>query len=150
MYIPMWKKLACVGLIACAAVFSGCGNSEKVAVVNLERIQMESPKVKAIVKEVDDKNKEIADKLASEEGSLSQEDMQKEYAKAQQERAVFMASKQKQAESLVEAQAAAVAKEKGYTIVMRDGTVPAGAVDITDEVMKRIDGNGAASSASAK
>lgn len=39
-----WKKLACVGLIACAAVFSGCGNSSKVAVVDYQKIENESPK----------------------------------------------------------------------------------------------------------
>ena len=34
---PMWKKLACMGLIVTAAIVSGCGSGEKVAVVNCSR-----------------------------------------------------------------------------------------------------------------
>ena len=33
---PMWKKLACMGLIVTAAIVSGCGSGEKVAVVNFD------------------------------------------------------------------------------------------------------------------
>ena len=34
---PMWKKLACMGLIVTAAIVSGCGSGEKVAVVIIDR-----------------------------------------------------------------------------------------------------------------
>jgi Skp family chaperone for outer membrane proteins len=146
----MWKKLACAGLLAAAFVVSGCGGGEKVAVVNLSRIEMESPKVKGIIQEIDNKNREIADRLSQEQGTLSDEEMQKKVAEAQQERAIFINSKQKQVQSMVEAQCAVIAKDKGYTIIMRDGTVPAGADDITDEVLAKIDGQGAASSSSTK
>lgn len=134
----MWKKWVCAGLLASAAVLSGCGSEDKVAVVDYQRLEAESPKIQAIEQEVGTKNQEISDRLAQEQSSLSQEDYQKKVAAAQQERQIFMQSKQKQVQSLVESQAGAIAKEKQIGIVMHKGSVPFGAVDITDEVLARI------------
>lgn len=99
-----WKKLACVGLIACAAVFSGCGNSSKVAVVDYQKIENESPKVKDIQKQITDKDTEIQNRLNQEaQSGLSDEEMQKKVQAAQQERMIFVQSKQKELESLIQA-----------------------------------------------
>ena len=134
-----WKKLACVGLIACAAVFSGCGNSSKVAVVDYQKIENESPKVKDIQKQITDKDTEIQNRLNQEaQSGLSDEEM----------RMIFVQSKQKELESLIQAQCGAIAKEKNIGIVMYQRAVPVGAVDITDEVLKRMDGSSKAGSAS--
>lgn len=144
-----WKKLACVGLIACAAVFSGCGNSSKVAVVDYQKIENESPKVKDIQKQITDKDTEIQNRLNQEaQSGLSDEEMQKKVQAAQQERMIFVQSKQKKLESLIQAQCGAIAKEKNIGIVMYQRAVPVGAVDITDEVLKRMDGSSKAGSAS--
>ena len=142
-----WKKLACVGLIACAAVFSGCGNSSKVAVVDYQKIENESPKV--IQKQITDKDTEIQNRLNQEaQSGLSDEEMQKKVQAAQQERMIFVQSKQKELESLIQVQCGAIAKEKNIGIVMYQRAVPVGAVDITDEVLKRMDGSSKAGSAS--
>jgi len=74
------------------------------------------------------------------QAGLSDEDMQKKVQEAQQERMIFVQSKQKQIQSMVETQSAAVAKEKNIGIVMHKRVVPAGAVDITDEVLKKLNG----------
>ena len=130
---PMWKKLACMGLIVTAAIVSGCGSGEKVAVVNYQTIAMKSPKVKAIEAQIETKNNEIASRLeAAQKQGLS---LQSKFAEAQQEQAIFMQSKQNQVESMVSAQCQKIAKDKGYTIVLRNGMVPYGATDITDEVI---------------
>lgn len=135
----MWKKMAIAGLLTAAALFSGCGGGHKVAVVDYQRLEMESPKIQAIQKEIRDKDTEIRDRLASEAESASQEEMQQKVQAAQQERMIFIQSKQKQMESMIEAQCAAVAKEKSIGIVMHSRAVPMGAVDITDEVMAKLD-----------
>ena len=62
---------------------------------------------------------------------------------------IFIQSKQKQIQSMVESQAAQIAKEKGIGIVMHKRAVPGGAVDITDEVMAKIDGTAKAASSAA-
>lgn len=145
-----WKKAACAALLATAAIMAGCGSEDKVATVDFQQLQAKSQKIQSIQKEVETKNKEISDRLAKESETLSAEDMQKKQAAAQQERAIFMQSKQKQIQSLVESQAAAIAKEKGIGIVMHKMTVPTGAEDITNEVLARIDGNNGAASSEAK
>ena len=99
---PMWKKLACMGLIVTAAIVSGCGSGEKVAVVNYQTIAMKSPKVKAIEAQVETKNNEIASRLeAAQKQGLSQDELQSKFAEAQQEQAIFMQSKQNHVESMV-------------------------------------------------
>lgn len=133
---PMWKKLVCMGLIVTAAIVSGCRSGEKVAVVNYQTIAMKSPKVKAIEAQIETKNNEIASRLeAAQKQGLSQDELQSKFAEAQQEQAIFLQSKQNQVESMVSAQCQKIAKDKGYTIVLRNGMVPYGATDITDEVI---------------
>ena len=137
---PMWKKLACIGLIMGTTILSGCGNQEKVAVVDYEKIEMKSAKVQTIEKEIEAKNKEIGEHLSAvQQQDISDEELQQKYVEAQQEQAIFIQSKQKQLQSLIEAQCQKIAKDKGYTIIMRSGMVPDGATDITDEVLTGLD-----------
>ena len=82
------RKLACIGLLMAAAAVSACGSANKVAVVDVQKVQQDSAKI----------------------------------------------------QSMVETQSAAVAKEKNIGIVMHKRVVPAGAVDITDEVLKKLNG----------
>lgn len=136
----IWKKTACAGLLAAAALLSGCGSEDKVAVVDYQQLILKSETIKGIQQEIVDKNKEISERLANQEGTLSPDEMKKKVADAQQERAIFVQSKQRQMQSIVESQCAAIAREKNVGIVMQKMAVPAGAVDITDEVLARIDG----------
>ena len=62
--MKLWKKSALIAMIAAATVLSGCG-SEKVGVVDFEKIQNESPKIKEIQKEVINKDAEIRASLGS-------------------------------------------------------------------------------------
>ena len=140
----MWKKAACIGLAALALGVAGCGSEEKAAVVDYEILQLKSEKIKAITKEVSEKEKEISDRLMKESETATEEEMQQKIAAAQQERQVFIQSKSNQVKSLIETQAAAVAKEKNVGIVMHKMAVPSGAIDITEDVLKRIDGTGSA------
>lgn len=144
-----WKKLACIGFISVASLISGCGNKEKVAVVDVQKLQQESVQIQAIQKEITDKNTEIQKRIdADAQAGIADEEMQKKLQDAQQERMIFMQSKQNQIKSLVESQCAVVAKEKNIGIVMHQKVVPAGAVDITAEVLAKM--NGTASSGSKK
>lgn len=136
----IWKKTACAGLLAAAVLLSGCGSEDKVAVVDYQQLMVKSKTIKGIQQEIVDKNKEISERLANQEGTLSPDEMKKKVADAQQERAIFVQSKQRQMQSIVESQCAAIAREKNVGIVMQKMAVPAGAVDITDEVLARIDG----------
>lgn len=137
-----WKKLACIGFVSVAALVSGCGNANKVAVVDVQKLQQESAQIQAIQKEIADKDVEIQKRIDADfQSGISEEDMQKKLQEAQQERMIFMQSKQNQIKSLVESQCAVVAKEKNIGIVMHQKVVPAGAVDITEEVLAKLNGH---------
>jgi len=141
------KKIACVGLLAVAAVFSGCGSQSKVGVVDLTRLEKESTKIQAIQQEIKDKNTEISTRLQNEAAAgATEEVMQQKVAAAQQEQMIYLQSKQKQMQSLVESQCALVAKEKGVGIIMQKRAVPMGAIDVTDDVLAKLNGTAAASS----
>ena len=135
----IWKQAACVGLVLLAAGLSGCGK-EKAAYVDYGVLQQKSEKIKAVMQEVNDKDKEITDRLMKESETTGEEEMQQKLAAAQQERQIFLQSKTKEIQLLVETECAAVAKEKDIGIVMHKMAIPAGAVDITEDVLKRIDG----------
>lgn len=65
-------------MIAFAAVITGCGSEHKVAVVDYQKLEDQSPKIKAIQQEITDKDKEISNRLAEDsKKGLSDEDMQK-------------------------------------------------------------------------
>ncbi len=138
----VWKQAACVGLVLLAAGLSGCGK-EKAAYVDYEVLQQKSEKIKAVMKEINDKDNEITDRLTKESETASEEEMQQKLAAAQQERQIFLQSKTNQVKALIETQCAVVAKEKDIGIVMHKMAIPVGAIDITDDVLKRIDGTAA-------
>ncbi len=138
----IWKQAACVGLVLLAAGLLGCGK-EKAAYVDYEVLQQKSEKIKAVMKEINDKDNEITDRLTKESETASEEEMQQKLAAAQQERQIFLQSKTNQVKALIETQCAVVAKEKDIGIVMHKMAIPVGAIDITDDVLKRIDGTAA-------
>ena len=120
------------------------------AVIAYQKLEDSYPQIKAIQQEITDKDKEINDRLTEDsKKGLSDEDMQKKVQSAQQERMIFIQSKQKQIESMIQSQAGVIAKEKNIGIVMNKMAVPTGAIDITDEVLAKIDG-GASKAASSQ
>ena len=143
-----WTKLACVGMIALSSIFAGCGSEHKVAVIDYQKLE-KSPKIQSIQQEIKDKDKEIQIRLSDDSAKgLSDEEMQKKVQSAQQERMIFIQSKENQIKSLVESQAGVIAKEKNIGIVMNKMAVPSGAIDITDEVLAKIDGGASGADAS--
>ena len=84
------KKLACIGMIAFAAVITGCGSEHKVAVVDYQKLEDQSPKIKAIQQEITDKDKEISNRLAEDsKKGLSDKEMQKKYSQEELIRNLF-------------------------------------------------------------
>ena len=57
------RKLACIGLLMAAAAVSACGSANKVAVVDVQKVQQDSAKIQAIQKEITDKNAEIQNRF---------------------------------------------------------------------------------------
>ena len=135
----MWKRMATGAMMVCAlGLVAGCGSSDKVGVVNTEKIVQESNKAKDLNKEMEAKQKEITDRLAQVQGTQSEEEFHKTQMNAQQELQIFGQAKSKEFKAYVESNIQSVAKEKELTVVANDQAIMTGGIDITEDVIKKM------------
>ena len=135
----MWKRMATGAMMVCAlGLVAGCGSSDKVGVVNTEKIVQESNKAKDLNKEMEAKQKEITDRLAQVQGTQSEEEFHNTQMNAQQELQIFGQSKSKEFKAYVESNIQSVAKEKELTVVANDQAIMTGGIDITEDVIKKM------------
>ena len=135
----MWKRMATGAMMVCAlGLVAGCGSSDKVGVVNTEKIVQESNKAKDLNKEMEAKQKEITDRLAQVQGTQSEEEFHNTQMNAQQELQIFGQAKSKEFKAYVESNIQSVAKEKELTVVANDQAIMTGGIDITEDVIKQM------------
>lgn len=135
----MWKRMATGTMMVCAlGLVAGCGSSDKVGVVNTEKIVQESNKAKDLNKEMEAKQKEITDRLAQVQGTQSEEEFHNTQMNAQQELQIFGQAKSKEFKAYVESNIQSVAKEKELTVVANDQAIMTGGIDITEDVIKKM------------
>ena len=135
----MWKRMATGAMMVCAlGLVAGCGSSDKVGVVNTEKIVQESNKAKDLNKEMEAKQKEITDRLAQVQGTQSEEEFHNTQMNAQQELQIFGQAKSKEFKAYVESNIQSVAKEKALTVVANDQAIMTGGIDITEDVIKKM------------
>lgn len=135
----MWKRMATGAMMVCAlGLVAGCGSSDKVGVVNTEKIVQESNKAKDLNKEMETKQKEITDRLAQVQGTQSEEEFHNTQMNAQQELQIFGQAKSKEFKAYVESNIQSVAKEKELTVVANDQAIMTGGIDITEDVIKKM------------
>ena len=102
------------------------------------KLVQESQKAKDINKEMEAKQKEVTDRLAQVQGSQTEEQFHQTQMNAQQELQIFGQAKGKEFKAYVESNIQAVAKEKELTVVANDQAIVTGGVDITEEVLKKM------------
>ena len=135
----MWKRMATGAMMVCAlGLVAGCGSSDKVGVVNTEKIVQESNTAKDLNKEMEAKQKEITDRLAQVQGTQSEEEFHNTQMNAQQELQIFGQAKSKEFKAYVESNIQSVAKEKELTVVANDQAIMTGGIDITEDVIKKM------------
>ena len=131
------KKLTALILtVLTAGILAGCGSADKVGVVDTQRVQKEAPLAKQYVEE--QKVQEINKKLAEEKLSMSDEDFQKEQQKQKQELDIYSAGLQRQFKSDLDQKLAEIAKDKEVGIIVDKRAVPNGGIDVTDEVIAKL------------
>ena len=135
----IWKRMVTGAMMVCAlGLVAGCGSSDKVGVVNTEKIVQESNKAKDLNKEMEAKQKEITDRLAQVQGTQSEEEFHNTQMNAQQELQIFGQAKSKEFKAYVESNIQSVAKEKELTVVANDQAIMTGGIDITEDVIKKM------------
>ena len=127
----MRKVLACI-MIACALLAFGCsGRNAAFGVVDIKKVEAEAPAVKAIKddlqeqmqKETEGKTKEEAEKIVQDKSAQMQ---------------VASSEAQSKLKASLETAVAEVSKEKNLSAVLIKDAVPAGGVDVTEDVIKKM------------
>ena len=135
----VWKRvLTAASIMALAGMLSGCGSDDKIGTVDMTRIQQEAPIVQQYKQKTEDKQKAVEDELKQAQATMSPEDFQKKQAQAQQELNIFGASMQRQLMSDIQSKLGEIAKEKKVGIVVVKEAVPQGGVDVTDDLIKKL------------
>ena len=118
---------------------AGCaGKTATVGVVDMEKVMKESPKVQSLQEQLTTKGKAIQTELDNDQKSMSKEDFDK---KQQAKYGEFMQLRQEletQVETTMKQAMEDVAKEKKLGAILYKQGVAQGGVDVTDDVMKKM------------
>ena len=137
----MNKKLVLVMAIIMgfSLLAAGCsGKTATVGVVDMEKVMKESPKVKTLQEQLTTKGKAIQDELDNDQKTLSKEDFDK---KQQAKYGEFMQLRQdleSQVEASMKQSMEEVAIEKNLGAILFKQGVAQGGVDVTDDVLKKM------------
>lgn len=135
----MWKRLTAAALLTlCVGMLAGCGGEDRVGVVDLERVRKEAPLVQKYKEKTEEKQKSVTEELQKAQSTMSAEDFQKKQQQSQQELNIFAASMQRQFMSDIQTNLGEIAKEKEVGIVMVKEAVPNGGIDVTDELIAKL------------
>lgn len=119
-------------------LLSGCGTTQNVGVLDVNKVMTDSPKVKEFQEQLNVKGKELGDQLEKDKASLKPEEFQKRQEDAYGQ---FMKLKQDmegQIDAAIKQTLDQVAKDKKMGIVLYKNGVAQGGTDITDEVIQKM------------
>ena len=137
------KKLAAVALLASSLILTGCGQSQ-IGSVDVDKVMAEAPRVKTLMTEAEGKIKEAQEKFQKDyEGKeLSEEDSIKLQMDFQRKIEGINQGYASQIKSRMDVVINEVAQEKNIDVVLsnskNDKTIFKGAIDITDDVIKKM------------
>lgn len=122
-----------------AVIFiSGCGSTQSVGVLDVNKVMSDSPKIKQFQDQLNVKGKELSDQLEKDKASLSAEEFQKRQETAYGE---FLKTKQElegQIDSSIKQVLEQIAQEKKMGVILYKNGVAQGGTDITDEVIQKL------------
>lgn len=136
----MNKKLALFTLLLFSiALLGGCASSATaIGVFDVNKVMTDSPKIKQFQEQLNTKGKELSEKLEKEKAGISEEEFQKRQEAAYAE---FLKGKQEletQVDTSIKQAIEQVATEKKLGVVLYKNGVAQGGVDITDDVLKKM------------
>ena len=135
----VWKRLGIVAaMLALTGMLAGCGGKDNVGVVDMSRVQKEAPLVQQYKQKTEDKQKSIEKEFQDAQQSMSAEDFQKKQQQAQQELNIFGASMQRQFMSDIQSKLGDIAKDKNVGIIVVKEAVPSGGIDVTDDLIAKL------------
>ena len=137
------KKMAAVALFASSLILTGCGQSQ-IGSVDVDRVMAEAPRVKTLMTEAEGKIKDAQEKFQKDyEGKeLSEEDSVKLQMDFQRKIEGINQGYASQIKSRMDVVINEISQEKNIDVVLsnakNDKTIFQGAIDITDDVIKKM------------
>ena len=134
-----WGVLLLVMIFA-AVLLSGCAAEKPstIGIVDMQKVMAENPKIKQMQDQLNTKAKELTENLEKERATLKPEEFQQ---KEQAAYAEFMKMKQEfeaQIETQTKKVLEEVAKEKKLGAVIYKNGMAWGGVDVTEDVLKKL------------
>lgn len=129
-----------VALVASVALIGGCAGTgnNAIGILNVEKVMTESAKVKQLQDQLNSRGKELSDQLEKDKPTISAEEYQKRQEAAYGE---FLRTKQdleSQIDNAIKQALEQVSKEKNLGIVLYKNGVAQGGIDITEDVLKKM------------
>ena len=137
------KKLAAVALLASSLILTGCGQGQ-IGSVDVDKVMAEAPRVKTLLTEAEGKIEEAQEKFQKDYGDkeLSEEDAVKLQMDFQRKLEGINQGYASQIRSRMDVVINEIAQEKNIDVVLSnskdDKTIFQGAIDITDDVIKKM------------
>jgi outer membrane protein len=125
-------------LLGTSLLLGGCGNQTTIGVLDVNKVMSDSPQVKALQDQLNVKGKELSDQLEKDKPSISDEEFKKRQEAAYSE---FLKTKQDlegQIDSAIKQTLDQVSKDKKLSVVIYKNSIAQGGVDITDEVIAKM------------
>ena len=133
------KRIGLVMLmVIMVALLGGCSNAATIGVVDMNKVMTDSAKVKELQEQLKTKGAALEEGLNKDKDTLKPDEFQKrqeqaynEFVKAQQEvKGQFDTTLNKAMEE--------VAKDKKLGVILHKGGVATGGIDVTEEVIKKL------------
>jgi outer membrane protein len=124
-------------IFAATLLLGGCGSAD-VGILDVNKVQTESPMVKKLQGQYSEKMKALSDKLVKDKATLSADEFQKQQGAAQDELMKLRQTLASQLDNSFKQAMEQVAKEKKLSVIIDKSAAPYGGVDVTDAVMQKM------------
>ena len=129
-----------VALVASIFLIGGCAGTgnNAIGILNVEKVMTDRAKVRQLQDQLNNRGKELSDQLEKDKPNISAEEYQKRQETAYGE---FLRTKQdleSQIDNAIKQALEQVAKEKNLGVVLYKNGVAQGGIDITDDVLKKM------------
>ena len=132
------KYLLAISMVIMAVVVSGCGQNKNVGVIDVEKVVTESPKIKVMNEELMAKHKEIEEKLNTDKTTLSEADFNNAKQAADTEFTALRKDLSGKMETEIKTNLEKIAKEKNLSVIIKKNVTVQGGVDVTDEMIAKL------------
>ena len=132
------RYLVAISMVIMAVVVSGCGQNKNVGVIDVEKVVTESPKIKVMNEELMAKHKEIEEKLNTDKTTLSEADFNNAKQAADTEFTALRKDLSGKMENEIKTNLEKIAKEKNLSVIIKKNVTVQGGVDVTDEMIAKL------------